>query len=81
MTAISNSCLYLTQTGLNVFIALIFIPIVTNKLLPSEYGVFALAQVYAFNAVGMPGLGRETVSAIDRNIRIMSGRMILSTKG
>lgn len=55
--AVSNSVLYLVQVGVSSLLPLVLIPIITHKLEPAEYGVFALAQVYAVIACGIANLG------------------------
>lgn len=54
---VSNSILYLVEIAANSLLPLIAIPIITHKLGPAEYGVYALSQVYATVAVGITNLG------------------------
>jgi len=49
--------LYVAQVTVSSLLPLISIPIITHKLPPSEFGVFALAQVYASIAAGIMNWG------------------------
>jgi len=55
--AISGSILYLFQIVVSSLLPLISIPIITHRIEPAEYGVFALAQVYGIIATGMVNWG------------------------
>lgn len=54
---INNSVLYVTQVIITCLLPLISIPIIAHKLTPDDFGVFALAQVYASIAVGIMNWG------------------------
>ena len=57
MQSASNSMLYLFQVVICSGLPLISIPIITHQLAPAEYGLFALAFVYATVATGMANWG------------------------
>lgn len=82
MNVIKKSYLYVSQMVFNSLLPLITIPVITSKLEPSEYGVFALAQIYAAVMVGIAMLGLAT--GYERNFFIYKNevrktRLLLST--
>lgn len=82
MSTIKKSYLYVSQMVVNSLLPLITIPIITSRLEPSEYGVYALALVYATFLVGIAMLGLTT--GYERNFfiyrdKIEKTNLLLST--
>lgn len=57
---LTNSILYIFQTIIKSLFPLLLIPIITNLLSTSDYGVFILLQVYVLFVLGVLNLGLFT---------------------
>ncbi len=56
-STIKNSTFYLSQVFISGVLMLVLIPIISQYLMPDEFGQFVLAQVYAQIAVGIANFG------------------------
>lgn len=62
---ISNGLIYIVRMGFNALLPLFVLPIFTRILTREDYGLWALAQVYAVFATGICNMG--LLAAFDRN--------------